>query len=72
MLTAGFAQAVITPPVGVEISGYAFGPSACVLAELQAQAVVLEWGDMQAVIILAPSDHLSPDTSTASPPNAAN
>ena len=45
MLKAGFAQAVITPPVGVEISGYVFGPSACVLEELQGQAVVLESGD---------------------------
>ncbi|KKN82105.1 hypothetical protein LCGC14_0312170 [marine sediment metagenome] len=44
MLTAGFAQAVITPPVGVEISGYAFGPSACVLEELQAQAVAIRKG----------------------------
>ncbi|KKN82107.1 hypothetical protein LCGC14_0312190 [marine sediment metagenome] len=25
MLTPGLAQASITPPVGVEISGYAFG-----------------------------------------------
>ena len=39
MLRAGFAQASITPPVGVEISGYAFGPSACVLEELQAPKV---------------------------------
>lgn len=53
MLTAGFAQASITPPVGVEISGYAFGPSACVLEELQAQAVVLESGDARAAIISA-------------------
>ena len=53
MLKAGFSQASITPPVGVELSGWAFGPSACVLEELQAQAVALESGDTRAVIITA-------------------
>jgi len=54
MLKAGFAQAAITPPVGVELAGWAFGPSAGALEELHAQAAVLESGHMQGVIILGP------------------
>jgi neutral ceramidase len=39
---AGTAKIVITPPVGVELAGYSFGPSQGVLADLEAQALVLE------------------------------
>jgi len=53
MLKAGFAQIAITPPVGVELAGWAFGPSAGVLEELHAQAAVLESGQTRGVIITA-------------------
>jgi hypothetical protein len=53
MLEAGFAQATITPPVGVELSGWAFGRSATVLEELQAQAAAISCGDTHAILICA-------------------
>ena len=43
-LKAGAARVIITPPVGVELSGYGFGPSVGILDDLEAQALVLEQG----------------------------
>ena len=50
---AGVAQTVITPPVGLELSGYCFGPSVGVLDDLEAQALVLESDGEAAVLITA-------------------
>ncbi len=43
-MKAGAARIVITPPVGVELSGNAFGPSVGILGDLEAQALVLDVG----------------------------
>ena len=53
MIRVGAARMVITPPVGVELSGYAFGPSVGVLADLEAQALVLESQEEQAAFVTA-------------------
>lgn len=50
---AGTAQVIITPPVGVELSGYAFGPSVGVLDDLEAQTVVLENGADSVALVTA-------------------
>lgn len=50
---AGVAQIVITPPIGLEISGYAFGRSVGILDDLHAQALVLDDGSRMAVIVTA-------------------
>lgn len=50
---AGAARTIITPPVGVELSGYGFGPSVGILDDLQAQALVLENGATTVVIVTA-------------------
>ena len=42
MLRAGTAQIIITPPVGLELAGWGFGPSVGVLNDLEAQALVLD------------------------------
>jgi neutral ceramidase len=39
---AGTSKIIITPPIGVELAGYSFGPSQGILADLEAQALVLE------------------------------
>jgi neutral ceramidase len=52
-LRAGAARVVITPPIGVELAGYGFGPSEGVLAELEAQALVLESGVETVAIVAA-------------------
>jgi hypothetical protein len=52
-LSAGAANVVITPPVGVEIAGYGFGPSQGILDDLEAQALYLKLGDEQIVIVTA-------------------
>ncbi len=39
---AGTSKIIITPPVGVELAGYSFGPSQGVLDDLEAYALVLE------------------------------
>jgi hypothetical protein len=41
-LKAGTSKIIITPPIGVELAGYSFGPSQGILADLEAQALVLE------------------------------
>lgn len=41
-LNVGIASVNITPPLGIEIAGYCFGPSVGVLDELYAKALVLE------------------------------
>jgi hypothetical protein len=43
-LEAGAAAITITPPVGLELAGYGFGPSVGILDDLQAQALWLDGG----------------------------
>ncbi len=50
-LRAGAARIVITPPVGVELAGYNFGPSTGVLDDLEAQVLVLQ-GDGEPIAIV--------------------
>lgn len=50
---AGAAQVTITPPLGVELAGYGFGPNAGVLTELEAQALYLESGGTAVAIVSA-------------------
>jgi neutral ceramidase len=52
-LRAGTASLTITPPVGVELAGYSFGPSLGVLGDLQAQVLVLEDGEKTVAIVTA-------------------
>jgi hypothetical protein len=52
-LKAGAAQIVITPPVGVELAGYGFGPSVGILADLEAQVLYLESDGTETAIITA-------------------
>ena len=40
--TVGAAEITTTPPIGVELAGYGFGPSVGMLSELKAQALVLD------------------------------
>lgn len=54
-MKAGAAQVVITPPVGVELAGWAFGPSAGILDHLKAQALYLENGE---ALVLVTADAL--------------
>ena len=49
----GVAKVVITPPVGVELAGYGFGPSEGILDELEAQALYLESGGEGTAIVSA-------------------
>jgi hypothetical protein len=51
-LKAGIALADITPPVGVELSGGAFGPSKAVLHPLAAKALLLEQGRAKLLLIV--------------------
>ena len=53
---AGAARVVITPPVGVELTGYGFGPSVGILDDLEAQALVLE--QRAEVVVLVTADLL--------------
>jgi hypothetical protein len=50
-LKAGYASVNITPPLGLEISGFSFGPSREVLDDLYANVLILESGDERTVII---------------------
>ena len=52
-MRAGVAKANITPPVGLELSGWAFGPSVGVLDELFAKVLVLESNDVKVAIVTA-------------------
>ena len=52
-LKAGVARGIITPPVGIELSGYAFGPSVGILDDLEAQALVVEQGDEAIALVTA-------------------
>jgi hypothetical protein len=52
-LQAGAARVVITPPIGIELAGYGFGPSVGILDDLEAQALVLESADTSAAIVAA-------------------
>ena len=49
-LLAGWDAADITPPTGVEIAGYGFGPSVGVLDPLEAQVLWLESGEERLVL----------------------
>jgi neutral ceramidase len=64
-LRAGAARVAITPPVGVELAGYGFGPSVGILDDLEAQALVLESEGTSAAIVTA-------DLLTAGPEFVAN
>jgi hypothetical protein len=50
---AGAATVTITPPLGVELAGYGFGPNAGVLTELEAQALYIESGGVAVAIVSA-------------------
>lgn len=50
---AGCARIVITPPIGLELAGWGFGPSAGILGDLEAQALVVESDGQQAAIVTA-------------------
>lgn len=52
-MRAGVAKVNITPPVGLELSGWSFGPSVGVLDELYAKVLLLESNGRQAAIITA-------------------
>lgn len=52
-LHAGITEIQITPPVGVDLAGYSFGPSQGVLDELEAEVLFLESGALNVVIITA-------------------
>lgn len=52
-LKAGAAKMIITPPIGVELAGYSFGPSVGILDDLEAQALVLENGEQAAALVAA-------------------
>jgi hypothetical protein len=49
----GAASTQITPPVGVELAGYGFGPSTGILDDLEAQALYLESRQTSAAIVTA-------------------
>ncbi len=50
---AGAATVTITPPLGVELAGYGFGPNAGVLTDLEAQALYIESGGTAVAIVSA-------------------
>jgi hypothetical protein len=50
-LRAGVASVNITPPLGLEMSGYGFGKSRGILDELCAQALILDNGEERVVLI---------------------
>lgn len=53
MLTAGTARTIITPPIGLELSGFSFGPSIGVLDNLEAQALVFGSAEHAVALITA-------------------
>lgn len=52
-MQAGIAKVNITPPIGLELSGWAFGPSVGVLDDLFAKVLILQNNDMKIAIITA-------------------
>lgn len=58
-LQAGVAQINITPPVGIELSGWGFGPSVGILDDLYAKALVLSDGKEK--VLLLTTDLISID-----------
>jgi len=52
-MRAGVAKVNITPPVGLELSGWAFGPSVGILDELYAKVLLLESDSKKAAIVTA-------------------
>ena len=50
-MRAGLAKVNITPPVGLELSGWAFGPSVGILDELYAKVLLLENNGRKVAII---------------------
>jgi neutral ceramidase len=65
MLQAGFAQTAITPPIGVELTGFCFGKSEGIQDDLQAQALVLDNGRTRQVIVAADLLSFSADLADA-------
>jgi hypothetical protein len=63
-LRVGVARDIITPPVGVELAGYGFGPSVGVLDDLEAQALYLEDEHTAAAIVTTDLLMLGPDLVT--------
>jgi hypothetical protein len=64
MSRAGSARIDITPPVGLELSGWAFGPSVGIHDRLLAKALYLQADDGE-VFLLVTADLIGLDTSTA-------
>jgi len=52
-MRAGVAKVNITPPVGLELSGWAFGPSVGILDPLYAKVLLLESNGRKAAIVTA-------------------
>ena len=50
-MRAGIAKIDITPPIGLELSGWAFGPSVDILDELYAKLLILESKSNKVAII---------------------
>jgi len=50
-MLAGVSKVNITPPVGLELSGWAFGPSVGILDELYAKVLLLESNGKRVVIV---------------------
>lgn len=53
LLQAGTARITITPPVGVELAGWHFGPCVGILDELEASALLLQRDDVQWALVTA-------------------
>ncbi len=52
-MQAGLAKINITPPIGLELSGWAFGPSVGVLDDLYAKVLILQNKEEKIVIVTA-------------------
>ncbi len=52
-MQVGIAKVNITPPIGLELSGWAFGPSVGVLDDLFVKVLILQSNDIKIVIITA-------------------
>ena len=61
LLKAGTARTIITPPVGLELAGWGFGPSVGILDDLEAQALVLERAGERVAIVTTDLIGLSAD-----------
>jgi hypothetical protein len=50
-LNVGLASVNITPPIGVDLAGYSFGPSCGILDDLYAKTIILENSETSIVLI---------------------